>query len=1201
MKGSVEMKTVMSMVSPSSLRPIMWRTTALAGFAAFAATVTPAQAQVCDPTVLPVVAGCEAGNAGRSLAVPVQPNTEVPEAVSIGAFGAEGFSISIDNRTVAGAPAPSVSQRTNDLRNDSVSVDVRFDGLDSRRFLNVATADLRDGYAAGETVTFRASTNYPAYLASAEILIRDRSRRGAPVVATLPVRPNGTANYIMPTDGQGAYSYALRVYDPTGRYNETNPVAFTRIARSPAVDTTGFPSFAAAGEGDDNTARRGIPVRGGTVTVSGTATPGGTVTVMGESVPVDGNGRFAVSRVLPAGDRIVTVDINGRRYVRDVEIPASELFFVGLVDLTFGLREGGPQDSEADGYANGRLAFYTRGTTASGYTITGSVDTRDGPIEEMFDRLNDKEPRRVLDRIRTDGRDLYPTYGDDSEIFDDAPTSGATYLRVESDTLRFTLGDFRTGIAGPGLINNARDLYGVELAFRSPGVTSFGESLVAGNIYAAQPGTAAQRDILRGTGGSVYFLTRQDITGGSTTVAVQAIDPDTGFVVQSTRLAEGVDYTVDHVQGVIILTAPLSSSSGDGGLVNDGIGPNDVNLVVQYEYTPTAGLDDATAYGGRAEAWIADRLRLGASAMVETTDSGDDQRIASADLRYRLGAKSFAELEIARTEGPGFSRSTSTDGGLTIASTGGGSSDAAQALRFVAELDLQDLGLAAQGQIGLRYEAKDAGFSTLNEDISDDQVLFGIDGSIEVSDRLTLGFDAERFTSDDGRDRTKTEISAAYALSSAWTVAVGAEWTDKTTPGDPDQTGTRTDVGARLTYGPSADWEVYVFGQTTIETTGGLEDNHRFGLGGSAAIGDRFSVAGEVSDGDTGLAGELQLSYAASPNNEIYLGYTLDPTRSGAGSVLSDNGKVVVGGRHRQSDKLRTYAESIYDMPGDQRSLTQAYGVNYSPNTALTYGFGIETGRVRDSENGDFDRTAVSFGAAYARDDDLTMRARLEYRTEDGDGTAQDRDTIGVTAGYSNRVADDWRVLADLDVLYSESAEGDFRDGEYLRASLGYAYRPIDNERLNLLFRLTALHDLPGEDQVDANGNIDGPLQRSNVLAVSASYDLNPELTVGGKLGYRMSEVADRGTEDFTVNTATLLIGRVDWNVISTWDVLAEGRLLYTNETGTTETGAVAAIYRHIGDNLKVGVGYEWGAVSDDETDIDYDGQGIFLNIVGMF
>lgn len=1195
------MKVCIFMAPHFALRPAMLRTTALAGVAALVTGMTPATAQVCDPTVIPIPAGCAAPNAGLAVSVPVQPNTEVIDAIPVGGFGTEGFSISIDNRTVAGAPAPLVRQRTDDLRNDAGTVDVRFDGLDTRRFLNVATSDQRNAYRAGETITFRSSTNYPSYLSRAEVQVRDRSRIGAPVVATVPIDPNGTAAFTMPSEGDGDLSYSLRVYDANGRYNETNPLGLTRTIRVTEGNTVGRTPFASSGEGEDNTSRRGIPVRGGVITTSGTGTPGGTVTVMGEVVPVDSNGRFAVSRVIPAGDQIVTVNVNGRDYVRDVEIPASEWFYVGIADLTAGIREGGPDDAERESYTNGRLAFYAKGTTASGYTITSSADTRDGPIEEIFERLNDKDPRRVLDRIRADGADLYPTYGDDSTSFDDTPTSGAIYLRVESETLRFTFGDFRTGIAGPGLLNNARDLYGVELAYQAPSVTEYGDPRFSVMGYAAQLDTAAQRDILRGTGGSVYFLTRQDITGGSTTVTVQVIDPDTGFVVDNRLLTEGIDYTVDHIQGVILLTGPLTSSTGGDGLIGDGVGDLDVNLVVQYEFTPLGGLDDVNAFGGRAEVWATDELRIGASVMTENTPSGVDQEIAAVDLRYRLGETSYAELEVARTEGPGFTRSTSTDGGLTIASTGGAASEAAQAVRFTSQIDLEEMGLGYVGNVGLRYESKEAGFSTLNEDITDDQTLFGIDADVAVTDRVAFGIDAERFVSDSGNEKTETEVSAAYKLNETWTVEAGLQYTDKTTVGDAEETGTRTDLGLRLSYAPSDALEVYVFGQATLETEGGLSDNNRLGAGVDAELTDAVSLAGEISDGDTGLAGKLQLSYSPTDNNEIYLGYTLDPTRTGAGSALADNGKVVLGGRYRYSETLSTYAESIYDMPGDQRTLTEAYGLTYTPTDLWTYGIGMETGRIRDSLNGDFDRTAISFGAAYSRDEDLSMRARLEYRTEDGDGTAQDRDTVGLTAGYSNKVAPDWRVLADVDALFSDSAEGDFRDGEYLRASLGYAYRPLDNERFNMLLRLTALQDLPGEDQVDANGNTDGPQQRSQVLSVAASYDLSRHFTLGGKLGYRTSEVADRGTDDFTPNTATLLVGRIDWHVVDKWDVLGEGRVLYTEESDITETGALIGVYRHINDNVKVGLGYEWGAVSDNETDLEYDAQGIFLNLVGKF
>ncbi len=151
------------------------------------------------------------------------------------------------------------------------------------------------------------------------------------------------------------------------------------------------------------------------------------------------------------------------------------------------------------------------------------------------------------------------------------------------------------------------------------------------------------------------------------------------------------------------------------------------------------------------------------------------------------------------------------------------------------------------------------------------------------------------------------------------------------------------------------------------------------------------------------------------------------------------------------------------------------------------------------------------------------------------------------------------------------------------------------------MFGYTFLNDLPGEDQVDANGDEDGPLQRSHVLSFNASYDVTDRLTFGGKLGYRKSEVADRGTDDFTDNTATLAIARLDWHVIHKWDVMAEGRFLHTLETGTDETGALLGVYRHVGNNAKIGLGYELGGVSDDLTDLSYDNQGVFLNIIAKF
>ncbi len=1113
-------------------------------------------------------------------------------------FAQTGFSISLDEQTLAGAPALSFNTPyTADALAYGVNVDIRYDGLDTRRMLNISTADLRGAYGAGQVVPLRSSANYPAFIARSEVRIIDTGLRGNPVVATLPATANGVVNWTMPAEGSGNFAYVLRVYDASGRFDETTPVPLSRA--DSVFDTLPQTGAIAAGEAEDNTARRNIPVRGGLITASGSgATPGGTVEVMGETVPVDSAGRFVVSRILPVGDQVVTVNANGRNIVRDVQIPASDWFKIGIADITAGLNFGGAGNLDAQ-YVNGRVAFYVKGRTASGWRITSSLDTGNGPISGLLSRLNDKDPRRVLDRLRLDG-DIYPTYGDDSSYFDDTPTAGAIYLRAENENFRITWGNFTAGMNSASLLHSARDLYGAELRYQSTTTTERGAPRFSATVYAAQPDTLAQRDILQGTGGSVYFLTRQDITGGSVRLAVQVVDPATGRVISSTNLQPGADYSIDHIQGMVLLDTPLASTASSAGVVSGGGDEYTVNLVALYEYTPTGFNVNDTAYGARGDIWLSNNLRFGATYMSERTAAGT-QQMASADLRYQIGEASFAALEVAKSSGPGMGFSTSTDGGLTIISTAGVASTGATALHFESYLDLRDLGVNRDGFVNVYYDSKDAGFSTISETITTGQSLVGVEAGIALGTRLTFGADAEFFRQDNGNEKLEGEVRLAFALSDQLSLEAGVQLLDQTTVGIPSETGQRTDLGVRLSYAPTEGRSFYLFGQATLDNVGGLANNNRYGAGFDLAVSEKLDVSGEISTGNAGLGGALRLTYAATDKNEVYLGYTLDPTRGGAGGALSDNGRVVLGGKYQLSDSISTYTEYAYDMPDDQRSLSQIYGVTYTPSDAFTLSSTVELGSVRDAASGDFDRLALSLGVAKDNGDGQGWRARLEYRDEQGAGTARDRTTWGLTAGYNNSVNDNWRLLANVDALLSESADGAFRDGRYIKASLGYAFRPVDNDKFNMLLRYTYLNDQPGEDQVSADGTDNGPLQISNIFSVSAGYDLSSQFTLGGKLGYRSAQVAPRGTTAFTSNTAALAAVRLDWHMVSNWDAMAEIRLLHTVETGTNETGAVAAIYRQLGENLKIGAGFEWGAVSDNMTNLDYSGQGLFLNLVAKY
>jgi opacity protein-like surface antigen len=196
----------------------------------------------------------------------------------------------------------------------------------------------------------------------------------------------------------------------------------------------------------------------------------------------------------------------------------------------------------------------------------------------------------------------------------------------------------------------------------------------------------------------------------------------------------------------------------------------------------------------------------------------------------------------------------------------------------------------------------------------------------------------------------------------------------------------------------------------------------------------------------------------------------------------------------------------------------------------------------------------------------------------------------------------DWRLLAKIDAAISQSDESIVLDGDYVEASLGYAWRPVSNDRLNGLFRYTYLQDLPGPSQVNAFNQKAGPRQRSHVVSADFIRQLNEKLAVGVKYGMRLGEVEwTRGRGDFQQSTAHLAVARIDYSLVHKWDVLLEARALWMSELQQAQFGALAGVYRQMGNNLKVGVGYNFGRFSDDLTDLTHDDGGVFLNVIGQF
>jgi hypothetical protein len=1117
------------------------------------------------------------------------------------------FEITVDGQHVDGSTMPATVS-TEDAAS-KLDIQIKFDGLGVTPKLNVSTMPPRATYKVGDDIQFLVSTNYAAWVDHGEIRIYEQGkRRDSGLVHSVVLKNDATAQWKLPSGTPAHLEYVLRVYDTEGRYDETLPLAITVASDDFATSDNGE-TATAPGYAEDRTAIRNIDVAGGAVTVYGRNVPVDyIVTVAGEPVPVDGEGSFVVQRIFPTGNNHVAVSVSkdgeGLDFSRDVDIPESEWFYVGLADLTLGynlknhIEDIRPGEFDNGLYSRGRAAFYAKGKIKGRYILTAAADTGEKRLKSLLKGLDEKDPRQFLKRIDPD--DYYPLYGDDSTSVEDAPTSGKFYIKLQRGPSHIMWGNFKSNITGSHFLRSERALYGAQIVYRSNTPSPDGGAATSLDAHAALPGTVPQRDEFRGTGGSAYFLKHQDITPGSETLTVEVRNSITGWSVDRRTLKYGEDYDFDYVQGLTILHTPLSSSSSVG---------TENYLIANYEYTPAARNVDGYVVGGRAQQWLGDHVRVGVTGLKEKTAQAD-QKMIGADIHIRHSEGTYVEAEVARSQGPGFGSSSSVDGGLSITSNGTvGNSKSANAYRAEARADLTHLtGGDVKGEVIARIEQYQKGYSTSSVDAAEKRTIWGLEGNVEVTDTVKAAASYSEERLGNGQRDTQLQAKLQGRLSEHVTVEPFAKYTEKTlasaaTTGDH---GKRGDAGIKLIYAWDDNNEAYVFGQGTVKRTGTLDKDNRIGVGGKKQLTEKVSASGEVSTGNSGIGVKALLNYEPTADDHYYLGYELNSDRASGGSwpfalVGSDAGTFVAGAKHRFDEQWSAYSEDNVDLFGRRTSITQVYGVTYTPDAAWTVKMSGEVGNVYDrTSSDDIDRRAISMAIGY-KDEGIDGKLKAEARNDNSEIDSKDMQAYLIQASLGINVTQDWRAIASFDGVFSDATD-DTRKGKYAEGSMGFAYRGTTSDTWNALVKYTYLLDQPGGSQVTVDGTTSSPYQRSHIFSGDVSYQATNKLTLGAKYGIRIGELRERAAGSRWQNaTVQLGILRADYHIVDEWDALLEGRALWSSTTEEADIGIVTAIYRHFGENMKVGLGYNFGRFSDDLRDLSQNDHGVFLNVIGKF
>ena len=84
-------------------------------------------------------------------------------------------------------------------------------------------------------------------------------------------------------------------------------------------------------------------------------------------------------------------------------------------------------------------------------------------------------------------------------------------------------------------------------------------------------------------------------------------------------------------------------------------------------------------------------------------------------------------------------------------------------------------------------------------------------------------------------------------------------------------------------------------------------------------------------------------------------------------------------------------------------------------------------------------------------------------------------------------------------------------------------------------------------------------------------------------------------------NDATLAAARVRYHLTSKWDAMAEYHWMNSEESQDTQHGAMISVDRHIGKNMKIGIGYNFTDFNDDLSNTTGSAKGWFINLVGKF
>ncbi len=813
-----------------------------------------------------------------------------------------------------------------------------------------------------------------------------------------------------------------------------------------------------------------------------------------------------------------------------------------------------------------RAAMYLKGKVKGDYLLTLAYDS-------------DKNTRNVLFQD-VDPNAFYPVYGDSSVRGVDAQSTSKLYVRIDNKLSYLLYGDYTTADS-----NQARLLS--QYSRSLPGLRGhYEEGNVTANAFVAQQSMRQVIDEFpaRGVSGP-YSVSNPNGISGSEKIEILVRDRNqTSIVLKATALTRSVDYEFEPFSGQILFKSAVPS-------FDDQLNP--VSIRVTYEVEQ--GGEKFTVYGGDVALKLTDRITIGAAAARDNNPAAPYE-VTGANIHLKLSKTTEVIAEIARTSSVvntnanGFNTNNSNN---FIGQAGEITGSAARV-----EIRHSDEGIRLRG-----YAVRTTdGFNNSSAGITGGRTEFGASGSYEVNSRLSVN--AEHLHSEDRIANTKsdaTSLGADLKFSDRLTMGAGVRHVTQNALSLVSLTGntcsngsTGSSAGYNSGYGISqqgnqqidpATGQLVVCSPTSLSSTTaptGLDRTSVYGRATYRAT-DTITLSGEVQrelgDNSTTLY-RIGADWQVADKTRLYTRYEHSRTFGGAYGlgVGSAEGTLALGVDTQYMQDGTLYSEYRLRDSENGKQIQSAIGLRNG--WRLSEGLRMTTNVERlNSSAGD--ANAAGVGLEYTASELWKASGRIEWR-EDANNT-----NWLTTLGVARKLDRNWTLLARDYASVVSARTGLGADSRQHRFQVGFAYRPVDNNKFDAL----GLYERKSEDNPAA-----GIDSTTDIISLRGNYHPSRAWWLSGRFAYKNVNELLLGTVKDGYRAA-LLGSRVTYDITNRWSL--GGIVSVLQGTGGARQFAYGVEVGYVlVDNLYLTLGYNWRGFRDDDlTGSDYTNRGWVLGV----